>query len=152
VEAASTSAGVPPDLVWAVMRQESAFSPVAVSRSNAMGLMQVVPSTWDWLAELQGDAPPGDPFDPHVNIRYGTYYLGWLVRYFDGDTELAISSYNRGQGYIRRLFQSSYVRGDKNELYREIDALETREYLQKVAVNLATYRALYPDLRRSAAP
>ena len=138
------ASGVPAELVWSVMRQESAFSPIAVSRSNAQGLMQVVPSTWNWLAELQGDATPADPFDPEANIRYGTFYLGWLLRYFDGDSELAIAAYNRGQGYIRRLDQSAYVAGDRNELYREIDALETREYLQKVAVNLATYRALYP--------
>lgn len=144
VEEAAASADVPADLVWSIMRQESAFSPVAVSTSQAMGLMQVVPSTWDWLAELIGDATPADPFDPDANIRYGTFYIGWLLRYFDGDVELAVSSYNRGQGYIGRLFGSDYVAGDKDELYREIDAFETREYLQRVSLNLATYRVLYP--------
>lgn len=153
VDNAAAAADVPADLVWSIMRQESAFSTVAVSRSDAMGLMQVIPSTWNWLAELQGDAEPADPFDPAANIRYGAYYLGWLLRYFDGDVELAISAYNRGQGYIGRLFASDYVAGDKDELYREIDALETREYLQRVSLNLATYRALYPngDVVRTAA-
>ncbi|MEI2422272.1 transglycosylase SLT domain-containing protein, partial [Arthrospira platensis SPKY2] len=74
VVAHAASFGVEPALVWAVMRQESAFSPVAVSTSNAQGLMQVIPSTWTWLAELQRE-PPGDPFDPDTNVRYGTYYL-----------------------------------------------------------------------------
>ena len=133
---------IEPALVWAVMRQESAFSPVAVSTSNAQGLMQVIPSTWDWLAELQRERP-GDPFDPDTNVRYGAYYLRWLLNYFDGDVELAVTSYNRGQGYIRRLFEGEVVASDKDELYRHIDALETREYLQRVTLHLETYRALY---------
>lgn len=129
-------------LIWSIMRQESAFSRVALSRSNAMGLMQVIPSTWNWLAELKRESP-GDPYDPSDNVRYGAFYLRWLLDYFDGDMELVIASYNRGQGYIGRLFAGDVVRGDKDELYRHIDALETREYLQRVMVNLETYRLLY---------
>jgi len=129
-------------LIWSIMRQESAFSTVALSRSNAMGLMQVIPSTWTWLAELQREEP-GDPYDPSVNVRYGAYYLRWLLNYFADDMELVIASYNRGQGYIGRLFAGDEVAGDKDELYRAIDALETREYLQRVMINLETYRQLY---------
>lgn len=134
-----------PALIWAIMRQESAFFPTAVSRSNAKGLMQVIPSTWDWLAELQQEAP-GNPFDPATNIRYGAFYLNWMRNYFsdyNGDLELMIVSYNRGQGYIRRLYETDYVNQNKDELYREIDALETREYLQSVTLNYLTYKALY---------
>ncbi|MFU8888137.1 MAG: transglycosylase SLT domain-containing protein [Trueperaceae bacterium] len=142
VEVHAAAFGVEPELVWAVMRQESAFSPVAVSTSNAQGLMQVIPSTWTWLAELQRESA-GDPFVPDDNVRYGAYYLRWLIDHFDGDLELAIASYNRGQGYIGRLFAGDLVGGDKDELYRHIDALETREYLQRVTLHLETYRALY---------
>jgi soluble lytic murein transglycosylase len=150
VEGHATAFGVEPALVWAVMRQESAFSPVAVSSSNAQGLMQVIPSTWTWLAELQRESA-GDPFDPDDNVRYGAYYLRWLIDHFDGDLELAIASYNRGQGYIGRLFAGDLVAGDKDELYRHIDALETREYLQRVTLHLETYRALYrSDVTRLA--
>ena len=136
--------GLEPELVWAIMRQESAFYPRAVSVANAGGLMQVIPSTWEWLAELQNEEP-GNRFDPAANIRYGAYYLGWLMDYHDGDLELVVPSYNRGQGYIRRLFESDYVAGDKSDFFREIDAYETREYMQRVMVNYATYRALYGD-------
>ncbi|MGL4610463.1 MAG: transglycosylase SLT domain-containing protein [Trueperaceae bacterium] len=133
-----------PALLWAIMRQESAFYPQAISRSNAKGLMQVIPSTWEWLAELQKETP-GDPFDPATNIRYGAFYLQWLLNYLQSDEELVIVSYNRGQGYIKRLFESSYVAGNKDELYREIDALEAREYLQKVTLNYEIYKQLYPN-------
>lgn len=142
VETAAAAHGVEPELVWAVMRQESAFYPDAVSVSDARGLMQVIPSTWNWLAELQREAP-ADMFDPSDNIRYGTFYLRWLLDYLDGDFELAVSSYNRGQGYIRRLFEGEVVAGDKDEFYREIDALETREYLQRVVENYHRYQLLY---------
>jgi len=143
VEQAAADFNVEAAWIWAIMKQESAFAPFAVSTSNAQGLMQVIPSTWNWLAELLRE-PPGDPFDPATNIRYGSYYLGWLERYFGGDLELATASYNRGQGYIGRLFAGEQVAGDKDELYRYIDALETREYLQIVTLNMEVYRALYP--------
>ncbi len=144
VERQAAAAGISPALVWSVMRKESAFSPVAVSRSDAMGLMQVTPPTWDWLGQLQGDAPAANPFDATANIRYGSYYLGFLMRQFHGDLALAVSSYNRGQGYIGRLFDGPEVKRNMNDLYRAIDSLETREYMQSVLVNIAVYRALYP--------
>jgi soluble lytic murein transglycosylase len=114
-----------------------------------MGLMQVTPPTWDWLGQLQKDAPPADPFDPTANIRYGAYYLGFLMRQFQGDTALAVSSYNRGQGYIGRLFDGPEVKRNMNDLYRNIDSVETREYMQSVLVNIAVYRALYPGRFRA---
>jgi soluble lytic murein transglycosylase len=134
-------AEVDPHLVWAVMRRESAFFPEAVSRSGAQGLMQVMPTTWDWLAEVQDEAPD-DPFDVDANIRYGTVYLGWLQAYFAGEELLVVPSYNRGQGYIGRLFDDRTVRRDMDELFRRIDAHETREYLQAVLAFKATYDAL----------
>lgn len=145
VLAAAEESGVDPALIWAVMRQESAFSEVAVSVANAQGLMQVVPSTWDWIAELRRE-DPRDPFDVTANIQYGATYLAWLMNYWDGDVELVIASYNGGQGYVRRIFEADFVAGDKDEFYREIDRSETREYLQRVYENLAVYRTLYPTL------
>lgn len=138
---AAEEENVPAELVWAVMRRESAFYPEAISRSGAQGLMQVMPSTWDWLAELLNEAP-ADPFDAHANVRYGVHYLGWLQDYFGGDLQLAVASYNRGQGYVRRLYESDEVRRDLDELMRSIDALETREYLQAVWSSFRTYQEL----------
>jgi soluble lytic murein transglycosylase len=126
------------------MRQESAFYPRAISVADAQGLMQVIPSTWTWLAELRQETP-GDPFDPATNVRYGVYYLRRLMDRFDGDLELVVAAYNRGQGYISRLYQGSVVNSDRDEFYRFIDAFETREYLQIVMHNYQVYRLLYFD-------
>ena len=130
-----------PALIWAVMRQESAFFPEALSRSGAKGLMQFMPATWDEVAGRLRE-PAGNPFVPEDSIRYGAYYLSWLLDYL-GDVELAVPAYNGGPGYIKRLFESGYVDGDKDEFYREIDKQETREYLQAVLENYAVYQALY---------
>jgi len=133
---------VEPELIWSVMRQESAFYPRAVSVSEARGLMQIVPSTWSWLAELLREAP-ADPFRIEENIRYGTFYLRHLLDMFGGDLERAVSSYNGGPGYIQQVYESTRVEGDRDEFYRFIDRAETREYLQKVMLNYAIYKALY---------
>ena len=139
--AAAREFGVDPVLLWAVMKQESAFAVRAVSTSRAEGLMQVIPSTWAWIAERLGEAP-GDPFDPGTNIRYAAWYLRFLLDLFDGDVELAIASYNGGQGYVGRLWESEGVAGDKDEWFRAIDRLETREYVQRVLTHAAAYQAL----------
>ncbi len=133
---------VEPALVWAVMREESRFYPNAVSWANAQGLMQVIPSTWNWIAELLGEAP-GDPFNIEHNIRYGTYYLSRLEDRFDGDLERVVPSYNGGQGYIARLFEASHVAGNRDDFYRFIDKPETRVYLQKVMLSYEVYKTLY---------
>lgn len=146
---AATANDLEPALIWAVMRQESAFSPVAVSRSNAMGLMQVVPTTWDWIAELRKETP-GDPFDVTSNINYGATYLSWLLNYFEGDEELVIAGYNGGQGYVRRTLEGDVIKNDRDDFYRLMDRSETREYLQVVFENLAIYRVLYPGLTGQA--
>lgn len=141
VEAYAHEFAVEAELIWAIMKQESAFYPLAVSTSDAHGLMQVVPTTWDWLAELQKEEPQ-DSFDPEANIRYGAFYLRWLLNYLEDDLELVVASYNRGQGYIKRLNEGDVVAGDRIELYREIDALETRNYLQRVLLNYHIYHGL----------
>ena len=134
-------------LVGAVIKAESAGNPNAISPKGAQGLMQVMPTTWDWIGELRSEEPT-DPFVVRENIAYGATYLAWLLRYFDGDEELVIAGYNGGQGYVRRLFESEWVAQDKDEFYREIDQPETREYLQRVYENLEVYRLLYPGLSK----
>ena len=121
VEAAAED--LEPELIWAVMRTESRFYPQAVSYTGAKGLMQFVSATWDWVAELLGEAP-GDPFDPEDNIRYGAFYLRWLTDYFGGDLERVVPSYNGGQGYIGRLFEAAPINRDKTEFFRFIDRAE----------------------------
>jgi len=91
VEAAITH-GVPPELIKAVMLAESGMNPEARSRSGAMGLMQLIPST----AKAMGVT---DPWDPAQNIQGGARYLRMMLDRF-GDKERAIAAYNAGPGNV----------------------------------------------------
>ncbi len=98
------AAGLSPELVWAVIRVESGGDPRAVSRTNARGLMQIMPpAEREALARLHADQ--GDLFDPDYNIRVGTAYLRQLFDRFDGDAYLALAAYNMGPTRVARMIQ-----------------------------------------------
>lgn len=86
---------LPPAFVRAVVRVESNFYSDAVSRTGAMGLMQLMPGT----ARGMGVE---DPFDPRQNVLGGTRFLRVLANKFNGDLVLTIAAYNAGQGAVRK--------------------------------------------------
>ena len=87
--------GLDANLVLAVIEAESGFNSKAQSPKNAQGLMQLIPAT----AERFG---VGDVWDPEQNLRGGMAYLQWLLKYFQGDVELALAGYNAGEGAVTR--------------------------------------------------
>ncbi len=134
--------GVDPLLVWAVMREESGFSPTAISSSGARGLMQLLPSTARWIAEEKLRIPYREEWlnDPDYNIRLGTWYLRYLLDQFGGRVAWAVAAYNGGPGNLRR-----WAAGVENpaELPARLRSVETREYLVKVLNSWLIYRGLY---------
>ncbi len=134
--------GVDPYLVLAVIREESGFSPTAVSSSDARGLMQLLPSTARWIAEekLKIAYRESDLSNPDFNIRLGTWYLAHLLDQFGGDLAWAIAAYNGGPGNLRRWTGGTVPRED---LPAHLRSPETREYLAKVLGSWLTYRWLY---------
>ncbi|MCL6545763.1 MAG: lytic transglycosylase domain-containing protein [Bryobacteraceae bacterium] len=93
VRAASEREGLAVDLLTAVIRQESAFRPCAVSPKGAMGLMQLMPAT----AQLLGVK---DPFDPKENVDAGARFLKMLLSRYGGNLALALGAYNAGPGRV----------------------------------------------------
>jgi hypothetical protein len=102
VREAARRNGLPEDLVFGVIWVESRFNPEAVSRVGARGLMQLMPGTAKYLAELIGWEGRPDAFDPEFNIAAGTFYVAKLIEQFDGDVDLALAAYNAGPTKIRR--------------------------------------------------
>ena len=125
-----------PELVAAVIYQESKFDAGAVSASGAVGLMQLLPSTGQGIAERTGGNSwtPDDLRDPELNIRYGSWYLRHLLDKY-GDEELALAAYNAGQTNVDRWRAEGL----------EIQFDETRHYVARIQELKRTYARAYAD-------
>lgn len=144
VESEARKAGIPPTLVWALMRQESAFSTTAVSSAKAVGLMQMLESTAVRVASESGLPKPSadDLFDPAVNIRLGVRYLAQLSKQFDGNVALMAAAYNAGEKAATR-WQDLARKWDEDEMIEQISYRETRGYVKAILRNMRNYRAIY---------
>ena len=132
-------------VIFAVIKVESDFDTNAESVAGARGLMQMLPSTFEWLT---GDEHLGEHlhkdelFDPEVSIRYGTYYLNYLYQKFDRNMDTALAAYNGGEGNVAKwLADEQYSDGNGN--LTDIPFEETKNYVQKVNKEMKTYRNLY---------
>jgi hypothetical protein len=116
IRGAAARSGVDPQLVFAVMRQESSFNWRALSPKGASGLMQLMPAT----ARRFGVQ---NIFDPAQNIEGGTRYLRFLLDTFGGDVELALAGYNAGEHAVARY-------GNRVPPYRE-----TQDYVRRISAH-----------------
>jgi soluble lytic murein transglycosylase len=133
---------LPKGLIYAVMRQESAFDPDAVSGARAVGLLQLMPDTAKRLA-----AEIGTPFEerllrtPATNLDLGGRYLAKLLRSFNGAVPMAAAAYNAGPRAVRRWLDR--MKNLDTDLWvAMIPFEETRTYVSKVMSNLARYSYL----------
>lgn len=131
------------NLVYAVMRQESFFNKYALSYSNAIGLMQIMPSTGRWIAKKLGDKDftPYRLFDHERNIRYGKWFLDYLLKIFKGNKFYAIAAYNGGGVIVRKTIKKNRIT-DPAEFVEFMPYLQTRNYVKKVYTNYVIYSQL----------
>jgi soluble lytic murein transglycosylase len=138
------SHGLDPYLVAALIRQESEFNPGAVSRANAYGLMQLLPSTAKQLAKQQGEKhfATSDLLNPTINLRLGTADLRKSIDRYSGQVEYALAAYNAGDVPVRNWIAANNYK-DIPEWVESIPYTETREYVQSILRNREVYRAVY---------
>jgi soluble lytic murein transglycosylase len=132
-----------PALVAALIRQESSFTPRAVSRAGARGLMQVMPNVGRAIARSRG-YPLWDPallFDPAANLELGTSHLAAALRQHP-DLTRALAAYNAGDSRVRRWNRKAGV-SDPEVFAERIPFDETRDYVRIVQRNVEMYRVLY---------
>nr|WP_223191588.1 lytic transglycosylase domain-containing protein [Propionispora hippei] len=137
---------VDPFLVAAVIRSESKFFAKARSHKGAMGLMQMMPETADWVAQ-QIDAQDFSVTQleqPEVSIRLGTWYLASLQKEFGNNEYLMLAAYNGGRGNVKQWMAEQQWPPDFNRI-EAIPFRETREYVKKTLDSKARYQALYKD-------
>jgi soluble lytic murein transglycosylase-like protein len=115
IASAAAAHQIKPELLRAVIRQESAFRPCAISPKGAMGLMQLMPETAEQFRVE-------DPFDPAQNVLAGARYLKQLLDRFGGDVRLALAAYNAGPARV--------------EGKQIPDIPETRQYVQQIVSEL----------------
>lgn len=125
-------------LVQAVMKEESKFNERALSASGAVGLMQIMPETGDWIAYTLHDKP-GDLYEVERNIRYGTWYLAELTNEFGGNKVLALSAYNAGRGTVWDWIEEFAWDKSFDEV-NEIPYPETRDYVKRVLRSYEKYK------------
>ena len=142
VQAAAQRENLTPALLFAVMRQESAFDPSATSGAGAYGLLQLIAPTARRVAE-QLHEPFVEPalVTPDLNIRYGAHYLAQLSGYFGGNLVLVAAAYNAGPDAVFRWLSAPEKVGIDAFVAR-IPFDQTRTYVERVLGNLARYQYL----------
>jgi len=114
-----------------------------------VGLMQIMPDTGGWIAEKLGE----DAYDeawltrPETNIRYGCWYLRYLLNRYDEHLGKALAAYNAGGTNVDKWIKNPEIQPDPQVFSIErIPFAETKNYVQKVQHAYAQYQCIYPDL------
>lgn len=140
-----------PLLVTALMRQESRFEPKIKSTAKATGLMQVLPSTAQWIAQKENLDKTPDLEDPDGNILLGTWYLDHTHKEYNNNSLLAIASYNAGPGNVAKWLKTLPTQ-DTDEFVEAIPFNETKNYVRQVFGNYWNYLRLYnPEISQIVA-
>lgn len=124
---------VEPNLVFAVIKAESNFDPNAESNVGALGLMQIMPETFEWLQTYKNGEVNMDYtylYEPEVNIEYGCIFLQFLLDRYTSE-ETAVAAYNAGFGAVDNWLVDENYSTDGETLY-DIPYSETKGYVKKV--------------------
>ena len=133
--------GLSPEMLYALVKAESAFNRTARSYSNALGLTQVLPSTGRWIQKQRGEGYrlyPNQPFLPFFSLQLGGWYLSYLEGKFNGRWPLVVASYNGGPGRTKRWLRLN-PRPSIEEVVVFYPLSQTRKYVKKLFVYQLRY-------------
>ena len=125
-----------PAFVAGVIYTESRFRPDVESHSEAYGLMQLLPESARFIQRKS--SIEGDYRDPEVNIRLGTWFLGYLKDRYNGDERLMLAAYNSGEGNV-----DAWASDEGFDIAKDIPYKETRHYVNNALEARQTYQELY---------
>jgi hypothetical protein len=140
-----------PVVLYSIARQESLFDKNAISRANALGIVQLLPSTAKMVAK-QNSIPfytNDSLFDPEFNLELGAKYFLSLNKRFDEKLYLALASYNAGPGNVSKWLQRQNNPQDEELFIESIPFKETRSYVKRIINNIYEYKRIYPEIEKN---
>ena len=137
--------GQDPYFVAAIVREESQFHAEALSPAGARGVMQVMPATGEWIAQIirMKGFDQSKLFDSDTAINLGTWYISHLMKRFKGDPLFAAAAYNAGPDAVTMWISRTGRGTERDEFVESIPFSETRGYVKKVLRNYAEYKRIY---------
>lgn len=144
IDAASKKYGVDKSLIYGVIKTESNFDPDAKSSAGALGLMQLMPDTFEWLQTYykdENDYKFEDLTDPAINIDYGVELLSILSKRYENE-ETMLCAYNGGLGNVDKWLDNKDYSDDGKTL-KVVPFPETDKYHKLVEQNKSIYYQLY---------
>lgn len=134
---------VPYDLLCAIIRTESSFDTHAVSSAGAIGLMQLMPTTAQEIADRLGETFDEDKlYEPETNIKYGCFYIRYLYRNLGENWATACAAYNAGIGRVANWLKDTAYSDDGVSL-KDIPIEETKNYVERINKFKIKYKELY---------
>ncbi len=142
--------GMEPNLVYAIIKAESGFRPHVVSYAGAVGLMQIMPATYeqDISARIARDSDPSNLYDPETNIHAGVWYFSRWYAYYGTSVE-ALAAYHAGVGNVNKWRAAGYVDEYGALDVEQIPIKGTQNYVNTVLYYKAQYDALYGTVAES---
>lgn len=141
IDGASDMRSLPPEMVLAVIREESRFDENIMSSAGAYGLMQIMPSTGEWIGRKIGrkGITVSDLEDPGFNVAAGCWYLRFLLDRSEDSIVAALAAYNAGHGRMRSWKKKFRPQSDPLAALELIGPAETRRYVRRVLDSMAAY-------------
>ena len=129
-------------LIYACIKAESNFNENAKSSKGAKGLMQLMDSTGQEIAEsLNVEIEPRDLLKPDINIQLGTKYISKMMQKYQ-NIELALAAYNAGSGNVDSWIAQGIIKSDGSDV-ENIPFKETNNYVRKILKDYRIYKELY---------
>lgn len=153
IQKAAAMSDVDPLLVASVIHVESKYHTEDVSHAGAIGLMQLMPDTAQWIVtqiQSSGKSVDGESSAnakqnlavPSVNIRLGSWYIRYLINRFHGNEVAAIAAYNGGPKRVQEWLSNGTWNGQLRT-FNDIPVGETRHFVDRVFYNYDLYKRIY---------
>ena len=144
VEEYSDKNNVDKYMIYAIIKAESNFKPNVKSKSNAIGLMQLLKGTAVEMSNSidKEEITEESLYNPETNIKLGTSYYAYLLKHYKGNNILALTAYNAGMGNVDNWIKNGIIKSDGSDI-ENLPYKETNNYVRKILRDYKFYIKIY---------